>query len=92
MHSSHQAFNNTKAFLQQYVDEWRQAVGCARCVRNNVMLGSVVLVVIHANNDSDVFIFRRRGNDDLLSTSFEVTFSFRSFRKETGGLNDDLDA
>ena len=62
----HEAFLEAEAFLEQHMDERRQAVGGAGGVGNDVVLGRIVLVVVHAHHDRDVLVLGRGGDDDLL--------------------------
>ena len=55
----HQAFLDAEAFLQQHVDDRRQAVRRAARVGNDVVLGRVVFLVVDAHDDGDVFVLGR---------------------------------
>ena len=88
----HQAFGDAETFLQQHVDERREAVRGAGSIGDDVVDSRVVLVVVDADDDGDVFILGRSGDDDLLGAGFDVTLGLGGFGEETGGLDDDLDA
>ena len=55
----HEAFLDAEAFLEQHVDDRREAVRRAARVGNDVVLGGIVLVVVHAHDDRDVFALCR---------------------------------
>jgi hypothetical protein len=74
------------------VDERREAVRGAGSVRDDVVLGSLVLVVVDADDDGDVFILGRGRDDDLLGAGIEVTLGLGGFGEEASRFDDDLDA
>ena len=88
----HQAFGDAETFLQQHVDERREAVRGAGSIGDDVVDSRVVLVVVDADDDGDVFILGRSGDDDLLGAGVDVTLGLGGFGEETSGLDDDLDA
>ena len=90
MHRRHQAFLNPKPFLQQHVHHRSQAVRRARRIRNDVVIRRIVLLMVHAHHDRDVFILTRRGNDHLLRTSRDVTLRLLAFREQSRRLNHDI--
>ena len=49
-----------------------------------MVTGWVILVVIDAHHDGDVFIGCWRGDDDLLGTCGDVLLGIGSLSKETG--------
>ena len=90
MDGGHQAFLNAKALLEEHVDERSEAVGGAARVGDDVVLGGVVLVVVHAHHDGDVLALGRGGDDDLLGTGDEVALGLLGLGEEAGGLDDDV--
>ena len=51
--------------IVHYLRYRRQAVRGARCIRNNVMLRGIVLVVVHSQHERDVLILGGSRNNDL---------------------------
>lgn len=92
MDGSHETFLNPEPFFEENVDEWGETVGGTGGVGDDVMFGVVVLGVVHAHDDSDVFAFCGGGDNDLFTPSGDVAFCFVRFGKETGGLDDIIDA
>jgi hypothetical protein len=88
----HEAFGDAESFLEQHMDNRREAVRGAACVGNDVMLASVILLMIHAHDDGDVLIFARSGDDDLLRTCVDVTLRLAALGEQTGGFDDNIDA
>jgi hypothetical protein len=74
------------------LDDGRQAVGGAAGVRDDVVLGGVVLVVVHAQHDGQVLVGGRSGDDDLLNGRAQVRLGLGAVGEVAGGLNDDLRA
>jgi len=54
------------------------------------VLGSVVLALVNAQNDSDVFIRSRGRDDDLLDGGTEVRLGLLCVGEEAGRLDDNL--
>jgi hypothetical protein len=88
----HQTFGDAEAFLEQHVDDGSEAVRGAARVGDDVVLGGVVLVVVHAHDDGDVFALGRGGDDDLLGAGGDVALGLFGVGEQTGGLDDDIDA
>ena len=61
-----------------------QTVGCARSVRNNIVGGGVIFVLIYAHDDRDVFTLSRCGNDHLFGAGSDVLSSRLRVSKDTG--------
>src|ERR1019366_9499775 len=59
-------------------------------VGDDVVLGGVVLVLIDAEHQGDVFVGGRSRDDDLLDGRAEVSFGLGSVGKEAGGFDDNL--
>ena len=55
MHRRHEPFLDTEAFLEEHMNNRREAVRGATGVGNDVVLGGVVLIVIHPHYNRDVF-------------------------------------
>ena len=91
VNGGHKTFSDTESFLEENVDDRRKAVSRATCVRDDVMLGRIVEVVIHTDDEGGVFALRRSGDDDLLGTSGDVALGFFSFGEKAGGFDDDFD-
>ena len=74
------------------LDDGGEAVGGAARIRDDVVFRCVVLIVVDAEDDSDVFVARRSGDDDLLDGAAEVGLRFFCIGEEAGGFDDDLGA
>ena len=68
----------------------RQAVGGAGSVRDDVVRGGVVLVLVYAHDDGDVFILGRGGDDDLFYRSAQVLLGVFGVGEASGRFDDDL--
>ena len=86
MDSGHSSADNLKFVVHDFRDG-RQAIRGAGGVRNNVMLGRVIELVIHSQHHGEVFIFRRRGDDDLLHRSAQMLFGVTGVGKASGGFD-----
>ena len=89
MDSGHQTFHYTKTIVQ-YFGGGSQGIGSAGGVRDNMVSGRIVFILIHTQDYSDIFILGRGGNDDLFGATLPVSGSFGSICKESGGLNDNI--
>src|SRR4029077_20640914 len=67
-----------------------EAVRGARGVGDDV-LAAVVFVVVHADDNRQVFALGRRGDDDLLGSGVQVTLGLCGVGEDAGGLDDDVD-
>ena len=54
------------------------------------MLFRIVLIVVYAHNNGDVFVLSRCRNEDLLRTRFNVLMSSIGIGEETGRFDDQL--
>jgi hypothetical protein len=73
VHGGHQAFLDAEAFLEEHVDERREAVRGAGGVGDDVVLGGVVASSSFTPmHDRDVLALGRSGDDDLLGAGGEV--------------------
>ena len=70
----------------------RQAIGGARGVGDHVVLRRIVLVLVDAQHDGDVFVGRRRRDDDLLHRPAQVLLGQFGLGELAGGLDDHLRA
>ncbi|MNY39790.1 hypothetical protein D3C86_1744920 [compost metagenome] len=69
MNSGHQAFNDTEVVVDNF-SQWSQAVGGARCVRNDI-LASILLEVCAFNEHRGV-VFGRTSQNNFLRTRSDV--------------------
>ncbi len=94
MDGGHETFGEAEAFLEEHMDERREAVRGAGGVGDDVVLGGVVLVFVHAHDDGDVFVLGGSGDDDFLEARRQVimALSFFGFGEEAGGFDDVVDA
>ena len=91
MNGVHVAALNTKV-LEQHLGNRSQAVRSARSVGNDVVRFLVVIAVVHAHDDGDVFALGRARDDDLLGTSVDMPGSKFARLEDAGGFNNDVDA
>ena len=76
MDRRHQAGLDPDPFLEQHVNDGRQAVRGAGGIRDDVVLGRVVLALVDAHHQRlDVALARCR-DDDLLGARREVALAF----------------
>ena len=88
----HQTFLDAETFLEENVHERREAVRGAARVGDDVVIGRIVLLVVHAHDDRDVLALCRSRNNNLLRASHEMTFGLVGFGEEAGGFDDDVHA
>ncbi len=86
----HQSPGNAEVVLQD-LGHGGQAVGGARGVGDDVMVGGIVVLLVHTNHDGDVLTLRRSGDDDLLGACLEVLASALAVTEDARRLNDDVD-
>src|SRR5208337_3865436 len=89
MNGGHDAGDEARGF-QNHLDDRRQAVCGATGVRDDVVLGRIVLVLVHAQHDGDVFVGGRSRDDDLLHGRAQVCLGFGRVGKVAGRLDDHL--
>ena len=70
----------------------REAVGRARRVRDDVVFGRIVFVLVDAEHDCYVFILRRRGDDHFPDGATQVLARVFGFGEKSGRLDHDLRA
>ena len=90
VNGGHEAFLNAEPFLEQHVNQRREAVGSAGRVGNDEMFGRIVFVVVDAHDDGDVFVLAWRGDDDALGTCGDVALGLLGVDEQTGGFNDEV--
>ena len=89
VHRRHEAVFEAEIVHHDFHDG-DEAVRGARRVGDDVVLGRIVLLVIDAHHDRDVFAFGRSGNDDLLRACRAMAAGFFRFGEQAGGFNDDI--
>ncbi len=57
-----------------------------------MVLGGIVLFVVHAHHERDVFVLARSRDDDLLGARLDVALGFGLLGKESGRFDDDVNA
>ncbi len=57
-----------------------------------MMLARIVVAIVNAQHQRDVFIGRRRGDDRFLSAGIEMRAYLRAVGENPGGFDDDVDA
>src|SRR6185503_11781677 len=77
-------------FLQENLDDGRETVGGAAGVGDDVVLRRIVLVFVHAENESDVFVRSRSRDDNFFNGRAKVRLGDGCVGEAAGGLNDDL--
>ena len=76
----------------EHLGDRREAVGGAGGVGDDVVLGRVVLVLVHAEHDGDVLVLGGRRDDDLLHGVVQMRLRLGGVGEEAGALDDDLRA
>ena len=61
-------------------------------LRDDVVLAGVVLLVVDAHHDGDVFVLRRGGDDDLLRAGGDVALGLLGLGEQAGAFDHVLDA
>ena len=90
VHGGHQAVHQADLVVQR-LDERRQAVGGARCVRDDGV-GSLQHVLVDAVHDGGVDVLAaRRRDDDLLRAALQVGRRLFLGGEEAGALQHDVD-
>ena len=89
VYGRHRTFLDAERIVQNF-DERRQTIGGAGSVRQNVVLGGVVLVVVHTQHDGDVFALSRGRDDDFFDGAAKVLFGVGGIGKPSGRFDDDL--
>jgi len=89
MNGGHDAAYDAEVLKKDF-DYGCEAVGGAARVGDYVVLGGVILAVVHTEDDGDVFVGGRSGDDDLLDGGAEVGFGLGGIGEVSGGLYDDF--
>ena len=87
----HRAAVDAESIVQNFGDR-SEAVRGAGSVRNDVVLGWIVGLVVYAENERGVGPVGGRGDDDLLHGPAEMLLGVNALGEEAGGLDDDLSA
>ena len=72
------------------MNDWGETVGRAARVRDDMMLGRVILFVVHTHNDGDVFVLTRGRDKDFLRAGVDMTFGLGGFGEEPSRFDHDL--
>src|SRR5208283_1593162 len=75
-----------------HLGDGRETVGGARGIRDDVVLGRIVFAFVDAEDDGDVFVLRRGGDDDFLDRAAQVLFGIVGVGEFAGGFEHDLRA
>ena len=89
---AHEAFDPAEA-VDDRLYRGRQAVGRARCIRDDVVRRRIVPVVVDAEHQRDVLTLGRRRDDDFLrAAGVDVRAGLGGVGEQPGRLDDDVDA
>ncbi|MNY11394.1 hypothetical protein D3C86_1444220 [compost metagenome] len=91
MHRGHHGVDDAEVLVED-LGHRREAVGGAGGVRDDVVLGGVVGLVVDAQDDGDVLALGRSRDDDLLGAGVEVGLGLGGVGEDAGRLDDDLGA
>jgi len=90
MDGGHKGFLNAKFFMNDF-GHGSQAVSCAGSIRDQVMLGGVIIFFIDSHDNGDIRVGSRSGNNDLFGTTqFDVLDGVRSLGIFTGRFDHHL--
>ena len=78
--------------VEQDLGHRGQAVGGAGGVRDQLVLGRIVLALVDAEHDRDVRVLGGRGDHDLLGAGLQVLGGHGPVPEDAGGLHHDVDA
>jgi hypothetical protein len=90
VHCGHHAVADADRLVKQLRDG-REAVGRARCIRDDVVLLGVVDLDVDSESERDVRLLGRSRDDDLLGARFEVFHRVGTAPKAAGRLDYDVD-
>ena len=79
-------------WVEENLDDGREAVGGAAGVGDDVVLRGIVLVFVDAEDEGDVFVGGGSGDDDFLDGRAEMGLGLGRVGEVAGGLDDDLRA
>ena len=91
VHRGHPTLAQPEA-LVDHLCNWRETVGRAGCVRDDVVLGRVVLVLVDPEDHGDIRSLRRRGDDDLFRTGRQMLGRVVTLGEEPCSFEDHVDA
>ncbi len=91
VHGGHPAALEAERVVQ-HLDHGGEAVGRARRVRDDVVRGRVVLLVVHAHDERDVGLLGGGGDDDLLRAGGQVLGGAVAVGELARALEDHVDA
>jgi hypothetical protein len=91
VHGGHPAALQAEGVVQ-HLDHGGQAVGRARGVRDDVVAGRVVRLVVHAQHQRDVGPLGGRGDDDLLRAGRQMLRGAVAVGELAGALEHHVDA
>jgi hypothetical protein len=86
---AHHALFDSEVFFEN-LNHWGEAVGGAGCVRNDVVLGRIVFLVVDAKAEGEVRIGSRCRDENLLGAGFNVLLSSFTLREKTSGFKNDV--
>ena len=91
VHGGHRTGNDPE---EAFHDEGyrSKAVRGARGVGNDMVLGRIVVVVVYAHDDGEVFFLRRGCNDDFLGAVLDVDMGLFGGTENTRGFDHHVDA
>ena len=67
-----------------------QTIRGAGSVRDDVVLGGIVLLFVDAEHDGEIFVLRGGGDDDFFHRAAQMFLRFVGVGEAAGGLDDDL--
>src|SRR5690625_4890236 len=85
----HETALNSEHFVKN-LGHRSQAVRGAGCVRNDVVVGRVVIGVVYAHYECGVFTLTRSRNDDLLGTGVNMSLRLFCGDEAASGLNHNI--
>src|SRR5687768_16457508 len=91
MHRRHKAALEAE-LIQQDLDDRSEAVGGAARIGDDAMLRRVIRTLVDAENNRDVLVLSRSGDDDLASTGGQVLGGVVPVGKAAGRFDHDIDA
>ena len=65
----------------------REAVGRTRGVGHDMVFGRIIVPVVHAHDDGEVFLFGRGGDDHLLGAIVDVDMGLLRGTEDAGGFD-----
>ena len=87
--AAHEALDDAQGVVQR-LGHRGEAVGRARGVGDDRVLGRVIVLVVDTHDDGDVLVGGRCRDDDLLGATGDVGLGLGRVGEEAGGLDDDV--